>query len=539
MLDLNLQSLNTTDAYEKIGIQTPSFDAVALQAETRKSPVWVHVGPGNIFRGYIAALAQNLIEIGDLKSGITAVSVFDHQILEKIYEPYDNLALQVIMHADGKLDKTVVASIGEALRAERGFDSQWNRLCEIFTNPGLQMVSFTITEKGYHLRGMDGNFYSWLNEDFESGAEKTPSNSLAIVASLLLKRYYAGAFPIAMASMDNFSHNGSKLFESISVFAKKWVENGSAPIGFYEYVSDPSRVSFPWSVIDKITPRPDPSVARELLASGFSSAEVYVTDKNTYIAPFVNAEAAQYLVIEDLFPNGRPPLEKAGVYFASRETVDLFERMKVCTCLNPLHTAMSIFGCLLGYASISAEMKDADIVSLISLIGYNEGLPVVANPGIVKPVDFLNEVMKTRLPNPYIPDTPQRISTDTSQKLAIRFGETIKLHRLSGNAGRLRAIPLAIAGWCRYLLGVDDEGKPMAISPDPLLDELQAHLEGVELGSPDSLGQNLKPILSSERIFGQNLYEAGLGEKIEAYAKKMLSGSGAVRKTLHEEVGKQ
>ena len=61
------------------------------------------------------------------------------------------------------------------------------------------------------------------------------------------------------------------------------------------------------------------------------------------------------MVIEDRFPNGRPPLEKAGVYMADRETVNNVEKMKVTTCLNPLHTALAVYGCLLGYDSIAAE----------------------------------------------------------------------------------------------------------------------------------------------------------------------------------------
>jgi fructuronate reductase len=537
MLELNLRSL-AEDKYKESGITLPNFDVAALQAKTREFPLWVHVGPGNIFRGYIAALAQKLIESGEIKSGITALSVFDHQILELIYEPYDNLALQVIMHADGKLDKTVIASIGEALRAERGYALQWDRLREVFSNPNLQMVSFTITEKGYHLKGMNDEFYPSVQKDFVSGANSIPDNSMAIVAALLLERFKAGAFPISMVSMDNFSHNGARLFESISTFAKKWTENETAPKGFLEYITDPAKVSFPWSVIDKITPRPDPTVAEDLKKSGFGASDVFVTDKNTYIAPFVNTEAAQYLVIEDLFPNGRPPLEKVGVYFADRRTVDLFERMKVCTCLNPLHTAMSIFGCLLGYASISSEMNDSDIKALVSLIGYQEGLPVAADPGIIKPVEFIDEVINGRFPNPFIPDTPQRIATDTSQKLSIRFGETIKLYRENGKTGELKGIPLAISAWCRYLLGVDDNGEIMPISPDPLLAELQGYLCGIEFGKPESLGDKIRPILSNNRIFGQDLYEAGIGDKVEGYLSLMLEGPGAVRKILHTEVSK-
>lgn len=136
-----------------------------------------------------------------------------------------------------------------------------------------------------------------------------------------------------------------------------------------------------------------------------------ITSKRTYIAPFVNAEKPQYLVVEDRFPNGRPPLEQAGVYMTDRETVNKTERMKVTTCLNPLHTALAVYGCMLGYTLICDEMKDATLVKLVKRLGYVEGLPVVVDPGILSPKAFIDEVVEQRLPNPFMPDSPQRIAT--------------------------------------------------------------------------------------------------------------------------------
>ena len=184
-------------------------------------------------------------------------------------------------------------------------------------------------------------------------------------------------------------------------------------------------------MIDKITPRPSEDIKRMLDDAGVSGMDLVKTTKNTFIAPFVNAEGPQYLVIEDSFPNGRPSLEKAGVIFTDRNTVDKVEKMKVGTCLNPLHTALAIFGCLLGYKTIAQEMQDELLKKLVEKIGLEEGMPVVINPGVIDPVDFAKEVIEKRLPNPYIPDTPQRIANDTSQKLKIRFGNTIMHMQIS------------------------------------------------------------------------------------------------------------
>lgn len=304
--------------------------------------------------------------------------------------------------------------------------------------------------------------------------------------------------------------------------------------GFIDYISDESVVAFPWSMIDKITPRPSEKVQKMLEDMGMEDIAPIITSKKTFIAPFVNAEQPQYLVIEDSFPNGRPALEKAGVYLTDRDTVNKTERMKVTTCLNPLHTALAVYGCMLGYTLICEEMKDAELTKLVNRLGYVEGLPVVTDPGIISPKEFIDEVVKKRLPNPFMPDAPQRIATDTSQKVGIRFGETIKSYAALGKTNELKAIPLAIAGWLRYLLGVDDNGEPIEISADPLKDELCSKLAGIELGKPESYTGQLKDILSNETIFGSNLCVLGMDKLIEEIFVKEISGKGAVRATLKE-----
>ena len=46
----------------------------------------------------------------------------------------------------------------------------------------------------------------------------------------------------------------------------------------------------------------------------------------------------------------------------------------------------------------------------------------------------------------------------------------------------------------------------------------------------------VEPILADASLFGQDLYEAGLGEKIERMLAEELAGPGAVRSTLHRYV---
>ena len=522
--DIETGALNAQEWADK-GYELPKFDLKAVRAKTHDQPTWIHFGAGNIFRAFPAALLQRVLDAGEYDRGVIVAEGFDYEIIDKAYRPYDNLSLSVLLKSDGSIEKRVVASVTESLKADPQFHEDWERLEEIFKNPSLQMVSFTITEKGYSISPAD----------LERGAE--PQLIMGKVTALLYQRYQAGELPITVQSMDNCSHNGDKVKSAVLAYAQAWVKAGLVPQGFLDYLQDEAKVSFPWSMIDKITPRPDAKVQDMLKADGFEDNYTIITEKHTYTAPFVNAEETEYLVIEDKYTNGRPPLEKGGVLYADRETVDKVEKMKVCTCLNPLHTAMSIYGCMLDYTLISAEMKDEDICGLITKMGYKEAMPVVVDPGVLKPADFIGAVLTKRLPNPFMPDAPQRIATDTSQKLPIRFGETIKAYQAKGlNMDDLVLIPLVLAGYARYLKGVDDAGKPFEPSPDPLLEELQAIVASLEVKEGAQDMSCLKQLYSRQDVFGVDLYAAGLGERIEGMVAELYDGPGAVRKTLHKYV---
>lgn len=534
-MKLNLSGLKEKAAWSAAGVVLPRFDIDKMVQETRRAPVWVHFGAGNIFRGFIARLQQQLLNQGLSQYGVIAAETYDYEILDRIYAPHDNLSLLVSLKPDGTTDREIVASVADRVKADSTNPQEIAKLKSIFENPALQMVSFTITEKGYALANLRGEYYPVVESDLRNGPVGA-RHAMSVVTALVLDRYHAGAAPLALVSMDNCSRNGEKLRNSVLAIANAWHKNGFVDDGFVSYLSDGKKVTFPWSMIDKITPRPSASVEKSLTDDGIEGMKPIVTGKNTFIAPFVNAEVPQYLVVEDAFPNGRPPLEKAGVYFTDRETVNNTERMKVTTCLNPLHTALAVYGCLLGYTSIAAEMKDDDLKKLVSHIGYDEGMPVVVDPKILSPKDFLREVVEQRLPNSFLPDTPQRIVTDTSQKMPIRFGETIKsyLKRDDLDVKNLTYIPLAIAGWLRYLLAVDDRNQPMEVSSDPMLGELQSQLAGITVGKPETCRGQLKPILSNPVLFATDLCAAGLDGKIETMFKKMLKGPGAVRATLKE-----
>ncbi len=538
-MKLSSENIRDRAAWENAGIRLPEFDRDAMRAETAAHPTWVHFGSGSLFRAFHAMLQQSLLEQGLVKGGVYAAETFDYEMVDASYAPYDDLSLHVTLMPDGNLEKAVVCSVAGGLKCDPAFPEDYERMKEIFRNPSLQLVTFTITEKGYALTGLDGSFTALAEADFAAGPHKG-RHAMSKTASLLLERYLAGGSPLAVVSTDNCSHNGEKLRLGVVTVAEKWLEGGLVPREFVDWVTDEAMVSFPWTMIDKITPRPAASVAKALAEASVEGMEVTVTAKGGYTAPFVNAEKPQYLVVEDRFPNGRPPLEKAGVYFTDRDTVNAVEKMKVTTCLNPLHTALAVYGCILGYETIASEMTDPLLKGLVEKIGYAEGMPVVTDPGIIRPMDFIHEVIDSRLPNPFMPDTPQRIASDTSQKVPIRFGETIKSYiaRPDLDPGDLTFIPLAIAGWLRYLLAVDDGGRPFACSGDPMLETLQNALSSVRFGVPETAADEvLLPILSNPTLFAVDLQKAGLAGKITGMLRELIAGPGAVRATLARYLG--
>lgn len=496
-MKLTNEGLKDRNTWESKGYTLPAFDRDNVALNTKEKPEWIHFGAGNIFRAFQARVHQELLNKGFVTTGIIVAEGYDYEIVEKMNHPFDDLSIAVTLKADGSVDKEVVGSVVESLCLDEDNEKDIERLKEVFRAPSLKMVSFTITEKGYKT-------FAYMSK----------------VVKLLYERYINGELPVAFVSMDNCSHNGDILKASVNDIAEKFIAEGTFEKGFIDYINDVNKVSFPYSMIDKITPRPDASIEESLKSDGVESIEHIITSKNTYVAPFVNAEETEYLVIEDLFPNGKLPLDKVGIIYTNRETVDKTEKMKVCTCLNPLHTSLAVFGCILSYKTIHDEMDDAELCKLVKKLGYDEGIKVVVNPEVLDPKEFLDTVVTKRLVNPFMPDTPQRIACDTSQKIPIRFGETIKAYRKSDclSTDDLIAIPLTLAGYLRYLKGIDDDGNVFDLSPDPKLDEIR-NLEPVEL-------------LRNKEIFGVDLFEDGLADKALKFYDEMNTGNGAVRATL-------
>lgn len=531
-MKLNLDSLENKLAWESY--RMPYYNIQQMTIYTRENPTWLHFGAGNVFRAFPAVLVQRMLTAGLTQTGIICCEPYDEELIDRCYKAYDNLSVAVTLYSDGNIKKEVVASIAESLKLSTDYD----RVAQIFAAPSLQMVSFTITEKAYQLRDNDKNLHADVAADIKNGPEHVTS-FIGCIAALCLHRMKTCGKPIALVSMDNCQNNSTRLHWAINEIAYAWKNANLIDDAALAYLT--GQITFPLTMIDKITPHPDAQIAARLEKDGLEGMMPFETSKGTIAAPFVNTEKPQYLLIEDNFPLGHPPLEQLGVIFTRADIVSKTARMKACTCLNPNDTTLAVYGCLLGYTKISDEMQDTDLVNLITRMSEIEAMPMVSDPGVLDPHEYLHEALTVRYPNPFMPDTPQRIATDTSEKLATRFGITLQGYYDSTlpkyRVCKLKYLPLALAGWLRYLLGVDDNGQPFELSPDPNLEMLRQHLKNIHLGVETITEAQLYPILSSKAIFGVNLYEVGAADQITSYFRELTAGKGAVRQTLHKYCG--
>lgn len=160
-MELTYKGIQNRNSWTDKGIRLPEFDIDEMKRETARKPVWIHFGAGNIFRGFIGSIAQRLLNSGNMASGIIAAESFDLDIIDKIYDPHDDLTLNVLMDKGSGLHMEVLAGIAESVKAD-----DHEKLRAMAESPSLQLLSFTITEKGYAVSDTEGRLFSVVEKRY-------------------------------------------------------------------------------------------------------------------------------------------------------------------------------------------------------------------------------------------------------------------------------------------------------------------------------------------------------------------------------------
>ena len=157
-MKLTVEGIKAGQAWEAVGVSLPGYNIEAVREKTKETPAWIHFGAGNSFRGFIGGIADTLIGKGELSTGIIAADTFDGEIIDKIYEPFDNLTLSVGLKPDGNSVKRVTAGIAGAIKADNEHLAELHRIA----SKGLPQDDIIY----HHRKGLRLHGYLWKYPSF-------------------------------------------------------------------------------------------------------------------------------------------------------------------------------------------------------------------------------------------------------------------------------------------------------------------------------------------------------------------------------------
>ena len=440
--------------------------AVPTYDRKRLAPAIVHIGVGGFHRAHQAVYLDDLAsqritpDWGEIGVGLLAAD----QRMAAALIPQDCLYTVVARDAAGDTARVIGSMTGYQFAPDDPAG-----VLEILADPATRIVSLTITEGGYNVDSHTGLFDA-NNPAIQAELRNPdlPNGVFGYLCAALDRRRRAGDPPFTVLSCDNLQGNGAIARTAVSSFARlrddhlaDWIE---------------ANVAFPNAMVDRITPQTT-DADRDWVAETFGIADAW---------PVMTERFTQW-VLEDTFCNGRPPLEQVGVQVVS--DVHAYETMKL-RLLNASHQAMGYLGYLAGYRYIDEVMADADFRTFIARLMNDEVAPLLPPvPGI--DLAGYQQTLLERFANPKIGDQVSRICTDGSDRMPKFLLPSLAEALGQGRPHRL--LTLAVAGWMRYLQGVDERGNEISIA-DRQAGELRARAnEG---------GKNPRPLLSLRGVFG-------------------------------------
>ncbi len=454
----------------------------------------VHLGFGAFHRAHQAVYADILAAEHGSDWGYTEVNLIggEQQIADLNHQ--DNLYTVAEMSADAWTAR-VVGVVNEALHAQvDGLETVLAKMCE----PQVAIVSLTITEKGYCHSPASGQLmldHPLIAADIQNPHQ--PKSAPGVVVEALARRKAAGLPAFSVMSCDNMPENGHVMRNVVCAYAR------AVDAGLADWIE--SHVTFPSTMVDRIVPAvtPDTLDKIEQLTGVRDPAGVA-------------CEPFRQWVIEDNFVAGRPAWEKAGAELVS--DVIPFEEMKL-RMLNGSHSFLAYLGYLAGYEHINDCMGDENYRRAAHDLMLKEQAPTlkVQNVDLARYADLLI----ARYTNPALRHRTWQIAMDGSQKLPQRMLDSVRWHLADNSSFKL--LTLGVAGWMRYVGGVDEQGNKIEVS-DPLLPVIQAAVQGSEEGEP-----RVKALLAIEAIFGQDLPQnAQFVEQVtNAYLSLLSKGAKA------------
>ena len=441
MRALNADALASFDA----SLPTPTYD------RTRVRTGIVHIGVGGFHRAHEAAYLDQLMNEGKaLDWGVTGVGLLaQDRRMHEVMTAQDCLYTLVVKHPDGSLHPRVVGSIIAYLFAPDDPEA----VLELMADPGIRIVSLTITEGGYLVNQITGEFDAddpGIRQDLRVGS--TPSTAFGFITEALSRRRARGVPPFTVMSCDNIPGNGEVALKMISAFARlkdpelaDWLER---------------EVSFPNSMVDRITPVTT-EADRALLAERFGVEDAW---------PVVCEPFMQW-ALEDSFSSGRPSFQDVGVQMV--HDVEPYELMKL-RLLNASHQALCYLGYLAGYRYAHEVCQDPVFTSF--LLGYmdHEATPTLAPVPGVDLQQYKLQLIE-RFANPEIRDTLARLCAESSDRIPKWLLPVIREQLATG--GEIARSALVVAAWARYAEGQDEQGQPIEVV-DRLRDQLIARARG-------------------------------------------------------------
>ena len=473
-------------------IRAPSYDRETLSAGI------LHMSVGGFHRSHQAVYVDQFLNQSPSNWMIAGVGLMPQDLANLNHLRDQDGLYAVLERAPHKDDVRVVGSMKTVIHAPSETEAVINQIA----NPDIKILSLTITEKGYYYNEHRDLDFNQPNIQYDVALPADPKTAYGYIVKGLQKRIANNAGSITIMCCDNLPGNGHITEHLLTQFMQK-----AAP-ELLSWVKD--NVSFPNAMVDRITPVTTP-VIQDILEEKFGIRDEW---------PVVCEDYIQW-ILEDKFIAGRPAFENVGVQMVS--DVEPYEKMKV-RLLNGSHSALSYVSYLMGYRAVDKAMADPLIVEFVKRYMNHDITPSVPNvPGI----DLTSYKAKLieRFANPSISDQVQRLAEDGSQKIRNAIVPPLEFQIEQG--GSMKYIAFALAGWWRYLNGVDENQETIAIK-DPMADILN---DKARLTPQDPVG-----LLSIDSIFGKTL--AGNAELISLMREYLADFySIGVKETLQKLLG--